>query len=258
MKNEGHHLLAVISGYLETMVCQSTVIIWPLFCTLYCLRPTIFQIYSFSSVILPASFIHKWCQGSEQVSPNKYVCQRSPAVNCTHSHHNTFEFSEGCCLLIDHSVDSSFLICVVPTHAESFSSPTPLSIDPCNKPNNVVFPFMYFISDLFMSKSSIDWIVCVKSSPVASRIWANWYYFVETWLFFLSKHQTWKTFLLVILIYFPVLAYSSSAVITEERKLFVQQRIHTHTHVKTRNQVHTCILFWTLPLNMAALFTDIV
>lgn len=153
---------------IETMVCQSTVIVWPLICTLCCFRATIFQVYSFSYAILPA--IHKRGQSIEQVSPKKCVCQRSRAVNCTHSHHNTFELSEGCFLQIDHSVESSFLICVPPTPAESFSSPL-LSIDPCNKPNNAIFfPFMYFISDLFMSESSIVWIVCVKLSLVASGI----------------------------------------------------------------------------------------
>lgn len=62
-------------------------------------------------------------------------------------------------------------LCCSSNSRSVFFIPTPLlSIDPCNKPNNALFPFKYFISDLFMSESSIVWIVCVKLSPVASRI----------------------------------------------------------------------------------------
>lgn len=110
----------VISGYLEPTVCQSTG---------HCLASLLFQSHHISDIFFlfchfTSFFYHKWGQRIEQVSTKKCVCQGRPAVNCSHSHHNTFELSGGCFLLIDHSVESSFLICVVPLiPAASFSSP---------------------------------------------------------------------------------------------------------------------------------------
>lgn len=145
------------------MACQCTVTFWPLICTLCCFRSTIFQIYSLCHS--SCFFYHKWCQSSEQVSPKKCVCQTSSAVTCTHSHQHLWIVRRM------FPADRSQRFCYASNTCRVFFILTPLlSIDPCNKPNNAVFPFMYFISDLFMSEYSIVWIVCVKSSPVASGI----------------------------------------------------------------------------------------